>query len=257
MKAGNIASQKLYYRDTQPKDIKPIATLLLIHGAGGSHLSWRRQIDALTKKFRIIAIDLPGHGQSEGSGEVAIREYANPVIDLMEKLRLENVILGGYSMGGAIALDVALRGSNRLGGLLLVGTGARLRVLPAIFSLIRDDFEVAVAGMINFMFGPAPSAALVDEEKQLLASISADIVLKDFAACDSFDVTNNVDSIALPTMVICGKEDRLTPPRYSEFLHEKIRDSKIALLDDCGHMPMLEQSAEFNRHVSSFLMGLK
>ncbi len=257
MKAGNIASQKLYYRDTQPKDIEPIATLLLMHGAGGSHLSWRRQFDLLTNNFRLIAVDLPGHGQSEGSVEVAIREYSDHIIEFMDMLQLKNVVLGGHSMGGAIALDVALRGSNKLGGLLLVAAGARLRVLPAIFSLIRDDFEVAIEGMINFMFGPAPSAELVDEEKQLLASISADVVLRDFAACDSFDVTNKVHSVALPTMIICGKEDRLTPPRYSEYLHEKIRDSKIALLDDCGHMPMLEQSAEFNRHVSSFLVGLK
>ncbi len=256
MKAVQVASQQLFFEDVHPENKDPLATLLLVHGAGGSHLSWRRQVEGISDKFRIIAVDLPGHGQSEGGGEATVSGYVRYVVGLMESLGLRNVILGGHSMGGAVALEIALRAPARVGGLLLVGTGARLRVLPAIFNIIRQDFEVAMQGMANFVLGSDASAELVDEEKRLLASNSADIMLKDFTACDSFDVMNEVGSVKVPTLILCGNEDRLTPPKYSEFLHEKIRGSEIALFDRCGHMPMLERSVQFNERVSSFLMRL-
>ncbi|MBI4830948.1 MAG: alpha/beta hydrolase [Candidatus Lindowbacteria bacterium] len=256
MKVIEVSSRRLFFKDVQPAKRAPLATLLLVHGAGGSHLSWRRQLDELSDKFRIIALDLPGHGLSEGGGEVTIRGYCRCVLELMELLQLQNVVLGGHSMGGAIALEIALMGSNRVGALLLVGTGGKLRVLPAIFSIIREDFEVAVQGVGNLMFGSGAPEGLVEEEKQLLAKNSGDIMLKDFTACDSFDAMGRVGSVTLPTLIICGKEDRLTPPKYSEFLHEKIAGSEAVFLEKCGHMPMLEQADEFNASVSSFLMGL-
>ena len=159
-------------------------------------------------------------------------------------------------MGGAVALEIALGCSDRVGGLLLVGTGARLRVLPAIFSTIRENFELALEGMAGFLFGPEASPELIEEEKQLLAKNSADVLFNDFTACDAFDAMEKVASIRLPTLIVCGREDRLTPPKYSEFLHERIENSEMALLDGCGHMPMLERSREFNDCVSSFLLRL-
>lgn len=256
MKVTGISSRKLFFKDVQPERRMPVATLLLVHGAGGSHLSWRRQFDKLSDKFRVIALDLPGHGRSEGSGEVTIPGYCRHVLDLMESLDLRNVVLCGHSMGGAVAIEIALMGSSRVGALLLVGAGARLRVLPAIFSIIREDFAVAIEGVGNFMFGSGASGDLVNEEKQLLAKNSGDIMLKDFTACDSFDAKDRVGSIGLPTLIVCGKEDRLTPSKYSEFLREKIAGSEAVFFDKCGHMPMLEQSDKFNTCVSSFLLKL-
>lgn len=256
MKAVQVASQKLFFKDVQPENKDPLATLLLLHGAGGSHMSWRRQIEGISNRFRIIAVDLPGHGRSEGAGEATVSGYARYTAELMESLGLRNVILGGHSMGGAVALEIALRAPARVRGLLLVGTGARLRVLPAIFTMIRQDFDIAMQGMANFMFGPDAAADLIDEERQLLAKNSTDIMLKDFTACDSFDVMSEVGSLKVPALIVCGGQDRLTPPKYSEFLHEKIRGSEIALFDRTGHMPMLERSNQFNERVSSFLMRL-
>lgn len=256
MNSIEIASRKLFFEDVPPRSHTPSATLLLIHGAGGSHLSWRRQTENLSAAFRIIAVDLPGHGLSEGEGEVSIQGYARYVVELMKSLALDNVVLGGHSMGGAVSLEIALRCPDRVGELLLVGTGAKLRVLPAIFSMIREDFDLAVQGMAGFLFGPEAPPDLLDEEKQLLADNSADILLKDFTACDSFNVMDEIGSIQLPTLIVCGREDRLTPLKYSEFLHERIKDSEAVFFDNCGHMPMLEQSSEFNNCVSSFLLRL-
>ena len=234
MKSIDVASRKLFFKDVQPEGKEPLATILLVHGAGGSHLSWRRQTRELAAAFRLVLVDLPGHGRSGGAGETTVQGYTRYVVDLMDALGLERVILGGHSMGGAIAVEAALRNPGRLGGLLL-----------------------AIEGMANFLFGPEPSKDLVEEEKRLLGENSSEILLQDFTACDSFDVKDEVASINLPTLILCGKQDRLTPVKYSEFLHEGIKRSEIVFFDNCGHMPMLEQSDEFNRCVSSFLAGLQ
>jgi pimeloyl-ACP methyl ester carboxylesterase len=257
MKAVNVASRKLFFKDVQPKDDEPLATLLLLHGAGGSHLSWRRQIDKLSDRFRIISIDLPGHGMSEGSGEVTIGAYSRCVAALMDMLELKNVMVGGHSMGGAIALDLALKKSDRLKSLLLIGSGARLHVLPAIFSVIREDYKLAIQGLGNLLFGLDAPVELVNEEKQLLGKVSPDLLLKDFTACDSFDMMDKLGTITVPTLIVCGKQDRLTPAKFSEFMHQKLFNSEIVLFDKCGHMAMLEKSSEFNLCVSSFLAKLQ
>ena len=257
MEAIRVASKKLFFKDVQPAKGDPRATLVLIHGAGGSHLSWRRQFEDLSDVFRVIAVDLPGHGMSEGNGEVTITAYSRFVVELMDMLDLENVMLGGHSLGGAVALDVALTGSDRLSSLLLVGTGARLRVLPAIFSLIHEDFKLAIEGVANFVFSPHASPEIVSEEKQLLGKVSPDLLIKDFTACDSFDIMDRVGAINVPSLIACGKEDRLTPVKYSEYMHSRLANSEMVLFDSCGHMAMLEKSAEFNRCVSSFLAKLQ
>lgn len=250
-----VASHDLFFKDVKPRE-KPLATLLLVHGAAGSHLSWRRQFDELSERFRIIAVDLPGHGLSEGAGEATISRYREFVAGLMDSLELEDVVLGGHSMGGAVALEIALENPGRLGGLVLVGTGARLRVLPAIFSMLREDYEVVVRGMARFVFGSDASEELVEEEKQLMANCAPEVILKDFTACDSFDVMEQVGQIKLPSLIVCGENDALTPLKYSEFLHDKIEESELVLFEQCGHMPMLEKSEEFNARVSSFLVSL-
>jgi pimeloyl-ACP methyl ester carboxylesterase len=249
-------SGKLYFKDIQPQRGEPRATLVLMHGAGGSHLSWRRQFDDLSREFRVIAIDLPGHGMSDGNGEVTIGAHERCVTALINSLGLEQVVLGGHSMGGAIALEMAMKDPDRVEALMLVGSGARLRVLPAIFSMIRENFEVAVEGVTNFVFSPHASPELVNEEKNLLRKASPDVLIKDFAACDSFDMMDKLGTVRAPVLIACGKDDRLTPPKYSEYMHEKLACSDLVLFDECGHMAMLEKSVEFNQCVSSFLAKL-
>jgi len=111
-------------------------TLCLIHGAGGNTLSWIRQLEGLADAARVVALDLPGHGESEGGGCRRIEDYARVVGGFISAAGLGRVVLGGHSMGGGIAQTVALEHPELLAGLVLVGTGARLRVLRRIFELL-------------------------------------------------------------------------------------------------------------------------
>ena len=146
----NVAGEKIFYFHQQG-DPQGQHILVFVHGAGGSHLNWPPQLRRLAGA-NTYALDLPGHGQSEGQGRTSISAYADFVAAFLETLGLEKVTLVGHSMGGATALDLALRYPEGLAGLVLVGSGARLRVAPAILDGIRQDFQAAVRFNCDYAF---------------------------------------------------------------------------------------------------------
>ena len=118
--AGNI-----HYRRSSAKS-KSKTSLLLIHGAGGSYLSWPADLRRLPGKD-VLAIDLPGHGDSPGESSDSIGAYAEQVLDFLDQLKIDRVVLGGHSMGGAIAMQLCLDHPGRVAGLILIGSGAKRR----------------------------------------------------------------------------------------------------------------------------------
>jgi pimeloyl-ACP methyl ester carboxylesterase len=216
--------------------------LILIHGAGGSRLHWPPGIRRLAGS-RVLAVDLPGHGRSPGPGQTSIEAYADLMLAWLEENEPEPVIPVGHSMGGAIALTLALQVPERLAALVLVGSGARLRVAPAILeaSAQPDTFPQAVDAIMRWAFSETASARLVELARRRMLEVDPAVLHDDFAACNAFDVMSRLESIALPTLVLCGAQDQLTPPRYSEFLAEKIPGAKLVHIPQAGHMVMLER----------------
>ena len=193
-------------------------TLCLIHGAGENSLSWIRQLEGLADAARVVALDLPGHGESEGDGCRRIEDYARVVGGFISAAGLGRVVLGGHSMGGGIAQTVALERPELLAGLVLVGTGARLRVLPRVFELLASDYAEGCAFVNALAFSRATAHTLKDGVRTAMLGTRPDVTIGDFMACDRFDVMDRVGTIRLPALAICGEEDQLTPPTYAEFL---------------------------------------
>lgn len=228
-------------------------TLCLIHGAGGSTLSWIRQLEGLTDAARVIALDLPGHGESGGDGGRRIDHYARVVTAFLQTLGLKRVVLGGHSMGGGITQAVALEHPELLAGIILVGTGARLRVLPRIFELLESNYAEGCAFVSALGFSAASAQALKDGAKTAMFRTRPQVTIGDFRACDGFDVMDRVGSIRLPALAICGKDDQLTPPKYSRFLAEKIPGARLLLIEAAGHYVQLEQPDLVNAGIREFL----
>ena len=111
--------------------------LVLVHGAGGSADLWDPQLDGLADVARVVAPDLPGHGRAPGQGKPSIAAYAEWLGTFLGTLRAGRAVVVGHSMGGAVAQALALRAPGRLAGLVLIGTGAKLRVLPRLVDLLR------------------------------------------------------------------------------------------------------------------------
>ncbi len=216
--------------------------MILIHGAGGSFLSWHpylRRLDGAT----VYTLDLPGHGKSDGEGKRSINEYAEFLLSFIEEKKIRKPILAGHSMGSAIALTLALDVPEKLSGLALLGAGAKLKVSPLILTKTGspDTFEEAVALINEHSFSLDAPKDLLRLSNENMLKIRRETLLGDFLACDSFDITERVASIRLPTLILCGTLDVMTPPKYSKFLAEKIPDSRLQLVEEAGHMLALEQ----------------
>lgn len=228
--------------------------VLLLHGAGGTHLHWPPEVRRLNGQ-RIFALDLPGHGKSDGIGFQSVVDYAQSIAAFIRALKLPPVILVGHSMGGAIALMLALRFPKRVRGLALVGSGARLRVSPAILESASNPatFPTAVQTVINLAFGPQAEARLKELAAERMLATRSSVLHGDFLACDAFDVMEKVNRIKAPTLVLCGSEDKMTPVRYSEFFHETIEESQLHIIPGAGHMVMLEEPQAVAQILLDFL----
>jgi len=226
--------------------------VVLIHGAGGNHLAWPPALRRLPH-VTTYAVDLPGHGRSEGAGRERIEEYAADLVRFLDTLGIERAVLVGHSMGGAIAQTVALTHPGRVDGLVLLATAARLRVAPAILEGLETDFEGTVRLISQWAWGPGADPLWVERGREMMEACGPQVLRKDFLACDRFDIRDRVASIACPTLVLVGSEDRMTPPRFGQWLADQLPGGKFALIEGAGHMLMLERPQEVLEAVTAFL----
>jgi len=230
--------------------------VLFIHGAGGGKFTWSFQKGTFEKQFNPIILDLPGHGESGGEGEQEIGKYAEQVYAFLKALDLPKAFLVGHSMGGAIVQTLALAHPEVIRGIVLVGTGARLKVFPMILEGIMKSFEETVRKMVPFTLSPKSPPELMERGINEMMRCKPGILYGDFLACDRFDMMNEVQRINLPTLVLCGNDDMMTPVKYSQFLHERIKGSKLEVLANAGHLVMMESPDAFNEKVSGFIKEL-
>ena len=223
-----------------------------MHGSGGNSRVWDRQVEGCSGT-RTVALDLPGHGRAGDAGRESIAEYATDVRARLDADGLGRVVLVGHSMGGAIAQMFALQYPDRLDGLVLIGTGARLRVLPRIFETLEADHAEGVRFLMSLAAGPTASPELVELLTRETLRTPQAVIVGDFRACDAFDVMTRLPSIAIPTLVICGSEDRLTPPRYAEYLRAHIRDAQLVMVEGAGHYVQVERPVETTVALRAFV----
>ncbi len=226
--------------------------ILFVHGAGGTHNIWGHQVANL-HGVDALALDLPGHGRSTGNGRDTIPDYVEVVLRFLDAVGLDRVIVTGHSMGGAVAQMLALTYPDRVEGLVLVGTGARLRVTPVILEVVKSDLQEAVRNLVSFAYGPNASPELVDQGTREWMANRPEVFHGDFTACDRFDIMTRLGDIACPTLVITGTEDRLTPPKYAIYLRDHIPGAELVLVEGAGHMVMVEKPEAVTAAIQTFV----
>jgi len=230
-------------------------TILFIHGAGGGQYTWSYQKGFFEKEFNPVIIELPGHGESGGEGEQEIWKYAGHVLSFMKALGLQQVFLVGHSMGGAIVQTLALSHPEVIKGIVLVGTGARLKVLPMILEGIRNNFVGTVPKINQFAYSRKAPSDLIEKGVSLMLQCRTEVLYGDFLACDRFDIAHEIEKIVLPTLILCGEDDQLTPVKYSQFLQSRIKGSTLEVLPNAGHMVMMESFQAFNEKIGEFIVN--
>lgn len=231
-------------------------SLIFIHGSGGDHSAWSHQYARLHKHYNILAIDLPGHGRSKGSGESDIESYCLWVKKLLDILHLKNPILIGHSLGAAITLQFALTYPQKIEGIVTVGGGIKMPVNPSLLEFLKTNPAESIKLICKFSLAKENRAKLMAPLIKSLTHARIDVLQGDLAACDKIDLTEKLSKISLKALVICGAEDKMTPPDFSRQIAGDINGAKLCLIEGAGHMVMLEKPLEFNEVLNKFTLSI-
>lgn len=224
-------------------------TIIFIHGAGCTPDVFAAQMRAFPDG---LAPTLPGHRAPGAPASVAA--FADALAPIVRGVG-GDVVLCGSSMGGAIALELALRAEPGVRAVVTVGSGARLRVAPALLQSLADDFEAAARGLAPIFFAE-PKPAWVEAAVAGMLEVGQAQTLRDFRACDAFDCSARLGEIAVPTLALVGEFDRLTPVKHSAFLADRIPNGQTRILPQTGHLATIEAPEATNAALRQFVATL-
>ena len=227
-------------------------TLLFVHGAGGNKDHWINQFDGLKGEFNVVVVELPGHGGASPQGANRVERYAEDIAAVIDALTPAPPIVIGHSMGGAICQTLALQFPEKLSGLVLIGTGCRLKVLSSILDGLLTNFEQTVSMINRYAFSKFTDEDIIQESASEMTKTPPSVIHGDFLACDRFNLCEKIGGIVHPTLILCGKDDQLTPVKYSQFLLEKIPHATLKTFPRAGHMMMVEIPDKVNKAIREF-----
>lgn len=216
-------------------------TLVFVHGSGDSARAWEPLVTRLPE-YECVALDLPGHGalvERPGPLDMSVDDYAAAVHAELTRRDLSGVVLVGHSLGSAIALRMALEYPSRVGRLILIGAGARLRVLPAVLQEARTAPVSAKETLTRLAFAPT-NEHRAPAHIATMGPLAPGMLHRDLSACDAFDMMDDLGRVAQKTLVIVGAQDRLTPPKYATYLRDHLADAQLVTVPDAGHYVALE-----------------
>lgn len=220
---------------------------VFIHGSGCTGGAFAAQLAAFRDS---VAPTLPGHVDGR-EGPDSISAFADAIAGFMQGAEMRDVILCGNSMGGAVALELALRGTPAVGAVVLLGSGVRLRVAPAIFDRLEADFPAA-ARELAAMFFARPEPDLVDPAVATMLSVGQEQTIRDFRACNAFDATERIGNLRVPLLALTGERDVLTPPKFAQWFADRVPGAQARILPDAGHLAMIERPEETNAALRAF-----
>ena len=263
-------------------------TIVLIHGAGGQEIDWPkawrstnvqaklmgltpsnqgviRLFNAGLDDYSIYAVDLPGHGKSDGSSKSSIDEYSSDVIDFLDAMNLENVCLVGHSMGAAIALNASLSQSWRICSVVAIGGASKMIVSDAILEGLQTTFEETVDNIVKYSWHKKTGAIADSQQmaayfrekaKQRILDAGSKTVHGDFLACSRFDLGDRLDEISIPVLVIASNCDQMVPLNVSQEMASNLPNAKFVSLEGCGHFQHIEQTSRVATELSHFLSNI-
>ena len=257
-----INGAHLYWVERGTPDAVPV---VFIHGFPFSHAMWEDQLETVGIRYRAIAYDVRGHGQSDvGDGQYTIEGHVDDLVALMDALHLERPVLVGLSMGGYIALRALEREQSRFRAAVLCDTRseadtneAKLRRSAAVGSVKRTGSAPFAREFVKGIFAasaPSTSPAAVAAIRDVIAQTPPlSIAGTQLALAARTDTTEALASFRLPVLILVGEHDQTTPVAAAEAMHRRIPGSELRVVPGAAHMSNLENPAFFNRELLAFL----
>lgn len=252
------------YAYTGGKTIDPaLPAVVFIHGAQHDHSVWILQSRYLAHHGRaVLALDLPGHGRSEGPPLESVEALAQWVVAVLDAAGLPKAALVGHSMGSLIALEAAGANPERVSRIALVGSAFPMKVADPLLNATRDD-EPLAQDMVNIWShstyaakpsNPGPGFWIVGQNLRLMQRIKPGVMHVDFRACNAYSGgSTRAAQVACPALFILGSRDAMTPPRAARDLQAAIRGQKTVLIPSAGHSLMAEKPDEVLEALKGFL----
>jgi pimeloyl-ACP methyl ester carboxylesterase len=245
-----IESSRFYYRTSKVRAAAEKNLLILLHGSGGDSSVWEEQ---LRENIPVIAPDLPGHGRSDGPLRTSAQEYAAWLDSFIRALDIKIFFLAGHSLGGAIAQEFGRAFPRSAAGLILAGTGTHAIIAPEYLHMLRQNFSAAVKASCLTAYASGAADAVYVQGSEMLTRNGPDALYSDLQAYKAFDSRPWAATLSLPVLVLCGSDDRITPPADSEELIRLMPQALLKIIPGAGHMVMMEAPGEFNKAVKAFI----
>ena len=242
--------------------------VVFVHGFPLNRTMWQPQVAALSSTFRIVTVDLRGHGDSDAPlWRYRIDDFVDDILAVLDDLRLPRVSLVGLSMGGYVALALARLYPDRLSGLVLSDTRAQADTpegRQGRFHLAQAAHERGAGAVADTMLPKLLSAKTRDSRPDLVAQVRTMIehmrlggIVGDLMAmADRPDSVPLLETLDCPTLVIVGADDQTTPLPDARLMAERIPGARLEIIPEAGHLPNLEQPDGFNGCLDRFLRGL-
>ena len=231
-----------------------LPAVVLLHGAGFDHSTWALHSRWFAHHgFSVLAPDLPGHGRSAGKALSTIAELADWTAALLDAAGASKARLVGHSMGSLIALETAARHPDRVSGLSLIGTAATMTVGPDLLKAAGANDIAAIDMVSNWGLGfkaelggsLAPGLWMHQGAQRVLQQCAPGVLHNDLAACNAYqNALTAAAQVKVPTTVILGERDMMTPARAGKTLAAAIPNARTIVLSGAGHMMMVEQPDE-------------
>jgi len=243
---------KRVFAATGGQPIRPeLPTAIFLHGSGMDRTVWTLQTRYFAHHGRnVMAVDLPGHGRSEGPALASVGAMADWLIQAMDAAGLEQAALVGHSMGALVALEAASRAPQRVWALALLGVAHRMPVHPDLIAAAEHDEPAAQALVASWGFGrrahlggaQAPGLWMLGGGLRLLGHAREGVLATDLKACDAYDGAEAAAArVTCPALLLVGSADRMTPPAQARPLAQKLTEQRTVKLAGAGHMMMIEQ----------------
>jgi 3-oxoadipate enol-lactonase len=242
--------------------------IIFIHGFPFNKSMWNMQVEALRDKYRLIAYDIRGHGNSDsGNGDFSIELFAKDLLSLMDALKIDKTILCGLSMGGYIALNAVVNYPGRFNALILSDTHciadtpeAKEKRMKAIDSIGKNGVKKYADESIKNLFSPESFTTRKEEVaavREMIVKTSEQSLCNTLLALSVRKETCiKLSEIKIPVLIMVGKEDKITPSEAAHFMHEKIKNSLLSIIDHAGHLSNMENPGEFNGQLKKFIASV-
>lgn len=256
MPSMTMGAQTLFYTHNGTTAVRP--ALILVHGAGATSANWPQAWQTAVSTladFPVYTLDLPGHGRSPLPGCQTVADYAAAVAHFVQALDLPQVVVVGHSMGAAIALTLGGQQPDWLAGLLLIGGGAHMPVNPAMLDGLQNNREATIDLITKFSWYKTADEADKRRNKDAMLATDPIVLYEDFAACNQFDVRGKVAQITIPTLLVCGSDDKMMPPENSQYLAVHLPQAELAIIENAGHYVMVEKEGEVTAVITDFLQA--